>query len=148
MKLAILAAMALALAPITTNAQTAPAREFRIVVVGSATVTRPAEWVTLSMTVRGEGATQVAAIKALEATRARIEANIRRMPGIDGLTFTADSLSVQDVRGHSAAATKGCSGPRAPVPSSARSPPWTWTYGSKRRPVPATSRHLRRNWAD
>lgn len=98
MKLAILAALALAIAPMGANAQAAPPRGPLIIVSGQATVTRPAEWVTLSMTVRGEGATQVEAMKALEATRASIEANIKRMAGLTGLTFTADSLVVQDIR--------------------------------------------------
>ena len=99
MKAAILAAFAIVTAASAANAQALPPRAPHIVVLGSATVERPADWVSLSMTVRGEGLDQVEAQKTLSASGDLIQSNISKLPGLAGVRFTADDIRITEIRG-------------------------------------------------
>lgn len=105
--LAVVAALSFAGA---ASAQIAPLDRPTIVVTGTGKASKPAEFALLGFTVTGEGKTPAEALKAMNATREKIEANLRGQKELKITELTADHLNVQDVR------APACSGQRPIVP--------------------------------
>lgn len=82
------------------QAQTAapPPERPSVTVIGVGEAKKPAEYVLFSMTVRGEGATPVEAMKAMTASRAAIEGGVRSLKGVDKLETRTTTLNTQEVR--------------------------------------------------
>ncbi|MBQ1543762.1 hypothetical protein C5708_10950 [Caulobacter sp. CCUG 60055] len=91
---------ALALAPAAhaqTQTQQQPERP-SVTVIGVGEAKKPPEYVLFNFTARGEGATPVEALKAMNASRAAIEGGVRGLKGVDKLETRATTLNTQEVR--------------------------------------------------
>ncbi len=95
------------------SAQIAPPDRPTIVVTGMGKASKPAEFALLGFTVTGEGKTPAEALKAMNATREKIEANLRGQKELKVIEVTADNLNVQDTR------SPDCGRPRPVVPAMA-----------------------------
>ncbi|WP_369060492.1 SIMPL domain-containing protein [Caulobacter sp. 73W] len=104
------AALTLAFASAASAQMVPPPDRPMIIVTGMGKASKPAEFALLGFTVTGEGKTPAEALKAMNATREKIEANLRGQKELKVTELTADHLNVQDARG------PACSGARPIVP--------------------------------
>jgi len=92
-----------ALAMVSFTPGTVSARDIepaqRVLVQGTASIERPAEWARLSMIVRGEGATQIEALRQVAATRELIEQGLLRIDGLDRARFETGNIDIVELRG-------------------------------------------------
>ncbi|MET0294834.1 MAG: SIMPL domain-containing protein [Caulobacter sp.] len=93
------------------SAQMAPPDRPTIVVSGTGKARKPAEFAILGFTVTGEGKTPAEAIKLMNASREKIEANLRGHKELKVTELTAEHMNVQDARGPE------CGRPRPIVPA-------------------------------
>ena len=84
---------------LSAQAQPVDVKSPSIVVRGEATIEAPADWVTLSWRVRGEGRTKVEAMQAMTAIQERVKSGLASLPGMKRLTAESNDLSVNEVRG-------------------------------------------------
>jgi uncharacterized protein len=95
---ALAAALTLSFAG-TASAQMGPPDRPTIMVSGTGKARKPAEFAILGFSVTGEGKTAAEAIKAMNASREKIEANLRGQKELKVTEVTAENLNVQDARG-------------------------------------------------
>lgn len=107
------AALTLAFAAPAYAQMTPPPERPMIIVTGTGKASKPAEFGLLGFTVTGEGKTPAEALKAMNAMREKIEANLRGQKELKVTELTADHLNVQDTR------SPECGRPRPVVPAMA-----------------------------
>lgn len=76
-----------------------PAAPSEITLVGIGHVERTAQWAAITFQVRGEGATSVEAVRALETTRRALEDGLGRLAGARSIKIEASELKIAPVRG-------------------------------------------------
>ncbi len=80
-----------------------------ISVVGNGEASRPADYGTLRFFYRGEGKTQVDALRALTLLRARVEGGLNSLKGLSGIKIEPSTFNVLEVW------AKGCDPAEGPV---------------------------------
>lgn len=94
----LLCAFAASVAQAQAQQPPPPPERPSVTVIGVGEAKKPAEYVLFSLTVRGEGATPVEAMKAMSASRAAIEGGVRSLKGVDKLETRTTILNTQEVR--------------------------------------------------
>lgn len=98
-KLASLIAVIAIAWPVSVLAQPTEQKSPVIVVVGNGSASQAPDYGTFSYRVRGEGKTEVAALQALQASRAKIEGAITHLAGAKHVDITTSELGVSALRG-------------------------------------------------
>lgn len=110
------AAAAMGLAATAAQAQTVKAADGPVLIVeGDAQLEHAPDWALLSITLRGEGKTQVDAVAAMSALRDRVESDLANLPNAPVVGIGTGALDVEIVRGKDC----GLNSDDAPMPDHA-----------------------------
>ena len=134
----LLAALVLSVAP--ARAQVVDSNASTITLMATGQAETPAEFVTVTSKIRGEGKTQVEALKAMAAQRERIESGLSALAGATSVSLSASDIVFYEVRPDGCAGDPGYGAPPPKLSSGACAPGATSSASTARPAVKASRR--------